>query len=918
MKRILSLVLVASMAFEASAQQKLTREQILAMSTDQLSELPLEDLMDAVETLGVSSVDELFALIMNKNVSSASKQEENSFTSPLSTTVITHDEMRTYGVSSIEEAFRLIPGMIVTEKTNGVYDIQMRGLNNIPDNNMLLYTENPNTLVMIDGRPVNNLAMGAVNFDMLPIDIEDVDRIEVVRGAASALYGANAVTGVINILTKKPDMSDEVVSGNIQMGSHNTFVGNMAFRKAFNSSWAVGVTVNMQHRARPTSQLYVIPQAGVYLASSAAPEVGSTFTKEQLAASIGSGALTDMTKGGYLDASQLDNLRQLYQTTDNSQNLYTIYRCLEPETPAANMFDDPGLARKTEGYNGYLTFTPTDDVRFDLTGGYQRSYVNTTPVGDDYFSFNGRESKTGYVALSATIKGVHFLANYSGGPQDYAVGVPGFKVYTNNLNLSAEYDIKVGDLGIRPGVNWQYVRFDDYVPAYDNLKNGYSWTYQDPGYKYDEADKQHLSGFFNYSAKVTAVAPSLRLDYRKNDFRLIAAFRSDKTNIPDKWNPSWQLSANYRINEANFVRLVYGRANRSAIMVNSNVNFLWTRTQLLMPNRLQFSADPEADLVRSDNFEVGYRLNPSPALLIDAEAFFSHSTDFGALMANSGYISVDENDLKNVMTGQINVAELLGNLKTFASIKYGELPYKVNQFGLSFNVDWIISPKLIAKLNMNIQKTIINDYYQYSQSRVIQELLKRSSTSLQGEMAGFMRKMSEINSNETLSDDDKKAEFSKLVASSLERLQKYYNSETGTYDLSDNNAEQIRQDVHDGKIDHDDSLARNFGTVREDGVENKATPNVYGMLGLVYKPMQQLNVAAFANYIGKRSYATKYNSDGEKLAQRFTVNLKLGYSPKDNVEVFFNAHNLFNNKKREFVYSDEIPGIYTVGVNFGL
>lgn len=79
------------------------------MSTEQLSELPLEDLMAAVETLGVSSVDELFALIMNKNVSSASKQEENTFTSPLSTTVITHDEMRTYGVTTIEEAFRLIP-----------------------------------------------------------------------------------------------------------------------------------------------------------------------------------------------------------------------------------------------------------------------------------------------------------------------------------------------------------------------------------------------------------------------------------------------------------------------------------------------------------------------------------------------------------------------------------------------------------------------------------------------------------------------------------------------------------------------------------------------------------------------------------------------------------------------------------------
>lgn len=146
------------------------------MSTDELAELPLETLMQAVETLGVSSVDELFAIIMNKNVSSASKSEESTFTSPLSSSVVTRDELRTWGVTTIEEALRLIPGMIVTEKTNGVYDVQVRGLNNIPDINMLLYTENSNTLVMIDGRPVHNYAMECITFEMLPIDIEDIER----------------------------------------------------------------------------------------------------------------------------------------------------------------------------------------------------------------------------------------------------------------------------------------------------------------------------------------------------------------------------------------------------------------------------------------------------------------------------------------------------------------------------------------------------------------------------------------------------------------------------------------------------------------------------------------------------------------------------------------------------------------------
>lgn len=223
-----------------------------------------------------------------------------------------------------------------------------------------------------------------------------------------------------------------------------------------------------------------------------------------------------------------------------------------------------------------------------------------------------------------------------------------------------------------------------------------------------------FSGFFNYRAKMTTIAPSVRLDYKIGGLRLIGAFRSDKTNIPDKWNHSWQFSANYSINDNNFVRFVYGRANRSAILVNSNTNFMWTRTNLMAPNLLQFSADPEADLMKIDNFEVGYRVKPSQALLIDAEFFYSRSFDYGALMANNGLIRVSKSDVTSYLNNEISIAELTSDLKSYASIKYGILPYKVNQFGLSFNIIWIISSKLIAKLNANVQKTIINDYYQYS------------------------------------------------------------------------------------------------------------------------------------------------------------------------------------------------------------
>ncbi len=942
------------LAFAASsvtgmAQDKLTREQILAMSTDELSELPLEDLMAAVETLGVSSVDELFALIMNKNVSSASKEEESTFTSPLSSTVITREEMRTYGVSTLEEALRLVPGLIVSEKTNGVYDVQLRGLNNIPNNNMLLYAENSNTLVMIDGRPVHDYSMGAITFEMLPISIEDVERIEVVRGATSALYGANAVQGVINFITEKPDAAQNTVSGSLQMGNNSTRIASVALRKSINDKWSAGFTASFQMRNRPTSDLYVIPQADLFLINGDI-ESGTTLTNAQVREYQEQGVLTSFA-GGYLAAEKIGDLRELrMQTTENGgasapdgggepgagggepgagmggdeSASYKIYRCIEPQTPITRMFKDPGLARHNLNFNGYVTFKPAEGIRFDLSGGYQQSFVNTTPMGEEVFALNGRESKTGYVALAADIKNLSILANYSGGPRDYSYGTPGMKVFTNAFNASAEYDIPVGPVNIRPGVSYQYIYYEDYVPDYVDASTGYDWKY----YRLDDFKKlgkeSGLSGFFNSDAKMTAIAPSVRVDAKLGDLRLVGAFRSDKTNIPDKWNHSWQFSASYKINDRNFIRFVYGRANRSATMLNTNANFSWTRTELVDPNELNFISNKESDLVNIDNFELGYRWQPTNRILLDAEAYMSKSRNYGALMAESAYISIPGSTFQGLMGDAIGVDPTVieSSLVTHATVKYDNLPYEARQFGISLNLDYIISTKLVAKLNLNYQKTLLDHYYPYSQANSIKNMLQVSGselTSLITQTLAAIAPLKEQYQNGEITREEYQQHLSKIIANGSESSSSSvgtYDAATGFYNMAKKTAE-----------------ANVFPEVN--GFEHKATPNFYGMIGLIYKPIQQLSVSAFGNYIGKRSLITKYNTNyvdlppeivkaltsydenGEDLCQRFTLNLKVGYKPTEKVEVYVNAHNLLNNKKREFVYADEIGGLYTLGVNFG-
>lgn len=946
MKKLLSTLALCALTLCATAQDRLTREQILAMSTEELSELPLEQLMLAVETLGVNSVDELFALIMNKNVSSASKEEELTFTSPLSSTVITREEMRTYGVSTIEEAFRLIPGMIVSEKTNGIYDVQMRGLSNIPDNNMILYTENANILVMVDGRITHNYATGAPFFETLPVSIEDVERIEVVRGATSALYGPNAVNGVVNIITEKPDAANSVAQGNLQIGNLTT-VADFGIRQRVNDVLALGLTANYQLRYRKHSTLPFIPQSGYYVADSKDSfTAGQTLSSDEFAAALASGKLTDISAGADLSVSEIERMYKI-SSYDSETGSYTIVPSISSEVDVNKQWPDPKLARRTAGVNGYVSLTPSDKVRIDVEGGFQYANYITTPVGNEDIALRFRKSQTGYANLNATIYGLHLLANYSGGPVNMAVGSQGFNMdETHIFNAQAEYDFQVGGLGIRPGVSYQFVKYKDAKPKYFDYGNGL----------------EEMSGYWGYyskgknSAQLEDVAPSLRLDYKVGDFRAIAAVRADKTSIPDKWNFSWQLAASYLINADNFVRIGYGRSFRSAILANTSSNFNWSRDNGALPRYIQFLGNEDAPLMHIDNFEVGYRWKPTPKLLLDAEAFYSRSTDYGELKSYQSNVALKNDDLKSAMLTAIgsytgdNAMEVMqalatniqSGLITKSYIRYDEVPFVVNQYGIGLNIDWIISPKLIAKVNANIQRTIIDNYYQYSQAEMIAAQLTASAKAVADDQVGLAPLLKDViqgalttaatggDAVQYVHDAGDSSDVDAVLGSynsmSHEQQQAYQQSLLSAYQSGQSIdgvsnplglyyalKYNLRYNEENEEYYLGTSVAEPYST--EDNYRHKAAPSVYGMVGLIYKPTTKWNLSAFANLIGKREYTTLFGT--QKVDPRCTVNLKVGYKPTDACEVYFSAHNLFNTNEREFIYTDKIGGVYTVGVNFG-
>ncbi len=159
---------------------------------------------------GASSIDfTTFSLEELKNVEiiSVSKKPEKISEAPAAVFVISQEDIRRSGATSIADALRLAPGVQVARMNTHGWAISVRGFNDFYSNKLL---------VLIDGRSVYTPIFSGVFWDVQDTLMEDIDRIEVIRGPGSALWGANAVNGVINIITKhaKDTQGGMVSSGN--------------------------------------------------------------------------------------------------------------------------------------------------------------------------------------------------------------------------------------------------------------------------------------------------------------------------------------------------------------------------------------------------------------------------------------------------------------------------------------------------------------------------------------------------------------------------------------------------------------------------------------------------------------------------------------------------------------------------------
>jgi iron complex outermembrane receptor protein len=131
--------------------------------------------------------------LMNVEVTSVAKEPQRIADAPAAVTLIGQDDIQRSELGSIPELLRLVPGMDVAQINSDHWAISARGINGCLADDLL---------VLMDGRSLYTPAYGGVNWTSVNYPLMDLDRIEVICGPGSTLWGSNAVNGVVNIITK--------------------------------------------------------------------------------------------------------------------------------------------------------------------------------------------------------------------------------------------------------------------------------------------------------------------------------------------------------------------------------------------------------------------------------------------------------------------------------------------------------------------------------------------------------------------------------------------------------------------------------------------------------------------------------------------------------------------------------------------
>jgi outer membrane receptor for ferrienterochelin and colicin len=186
--------------------------------------------------------------LMNTKVTIATKSEQSISKTPSNVTVISSDDIKNMGARELEDVLQTVPGFEIRKRYNGYNGIEIRGVKETRFTSRVL--------IMINGIPSNQIFYGISLRYGYSINIDDVERIEIIRGPGSALYGRNAISGVINIITKNvKNNKHSFIKGTLGNQDIRDLSGYYGFEKGkFNTSVSFSKVYSMDDYGKYTDE----------------------------------------------------------------------------------------------------------------------------------------------------------------------------------------------------------------------------------------------------------------------------------------------------------------------------------------------------------------------------------------------------------------------------------------------------------------------------------------------------------------------------------------------------------------------------------------------------------------------------------------------------------------------------------------
>ena len=306
---------------------------------------------------------------------SATGSPQRATEAPADMQIISADEIRRSGETSIPGILQRVAGVDVLNFSAGQSDVNVRGYDQ---------SSSPRLLVLVNGRQVYLDHYGMTIWATIPVQLDEIRQIEVVKGPGSALFGFNAVSGVVNIITFNPKYDARDVA-TVRFGDHGQKIGSLVMTQKFGSAISARLSVGAEERdewARTGTQPLASMRHGPQRVTSALDVVAQLAPKTELRVEGSWANVQESTGLNYADIKMATTSAKATLTSD------TTLGQIQAQAYQNELHSKYNLGGSRVLWNNTVTVVSLQDLfkigaahTIRLGGEYRHNTLNTAPIG---------------------------------------------------------------------------------------------------------------------------------------------------------------------------------------------------------------------------------------------------------------------------------------------------------------------------------------------------------------------------------------------------------------------------------------------------------------------------------------------------------------------------------------------------------